>query len=161
VVGMLFVGVAMEDTTRDARNSFRATKVGKSGYVFVLQGSGSDRGKYLVSKDGARDGENVWEQKDDTGRLFVQSLVTKAMQADPGQTHMERYPWRNPGDAVARIKISAVTYYKPWDWVIGVCAYEDDYSDLVHTVEDSLGAGTRIALACAAGLALVGGVMAT
>ncbi|MGA2258293.1 MAG: methyl-accepting chemotaxis protein, partial [Thermoguttaceae bacterium] len=81
--------------------------------------------------------------------------------ADPGQSTSDRYTWKNPGDTVARTKINSGTYYKPWDWVVGVSAYEDDYNDLIRAAEDSLGAGTRIALACAAGLALVGGVMAT
>ena len=160
VVGMLFVGVAQDDTSRDARNTFLATKVGKSGYVFVLQGSGNDRGKYVVSKDGERDGENVWEQKDNTGRPFVQSLVTNALQVDPNQVHQERYEWKNPGEAAARTKVSSVMYYKPWDWVVGVCAYEDDYGDLLGPAERSIGAGTRVALACAALLAIVGGVVA-
>ena len=161
VVGMLFVGVAQEETTHDVCNSFRATRLGKSGYVFVLQGSGGDRGKYVLSKDGTRDGENVWEEKDDSGHTFIQSLVTKAMQADPSRPHQQRYSWKNPGEAAARTKISSAMYYKPWDWVIGVCAYEDDYDDLIDAAENSLHSGTRIALVCAALLALCGGAMAT
>ncbi len=160
VIGMLFVGVAQEEALRDLHNCFRATKLGKSGYVFMLQGTGSEQGKYILSKDGTQDGQNIWDEKDDSGRLFVQSLVAKALQADPGKATLERYSWKNPEDAVARAKISSAVYYKPWDWVIGVSAYEDDYNDLIGAAENSLSAGTRIALACAVGLALVGGLAA-
>jgi methyl-accepting chemotaxis protein len=160
VVGMLFVGVGQMEMTQELRSCFRATKLGKSGYVFVLQGNGNDRGKYILSKDGARDGENIWNAKDDSGRLFVQSFMTSAMQADPGQSASVRVPWKNPGDAVARTKINSGVYYKPWDWVIGVSAYEDDFNDFVRTAEDSLTAGTRIALYCAVVLALVGAAAA-
>jgi methyl-accepting chemotaxis protein len=159
VEGMLFVGVAETDTTRDLRNCFRATKLGKSGYAFILQGSGSERGKYILSKDGAVDGEIVWNQKDDAGQTFVQSIVNKAMQADAGKAIVERYPWKNPGDAMARSMISSATYYQPWDWVIGVSAPVADYDDLIGAAVDSMSAGTRIALACAVGLALVCGAI--
>jgi methyl-accepting chemotaxis protein len=161
VVGMLFVGSAEKNITQDLIKCFRAIRLGRSGYVFVLQGSGSDRGKYILSKDGVRDGENIWEAKDDTGRPFVQSFVTAAIQADPGQPVSDRYLWRNPSDAVARVKINSGVYYKPWDWVVGVSAYEDDYNELTTAAEASLGAGTKIALLCAVGLALAGGVVAT
>ena len=33
------------------------------------------------------------------------------------------------GESEARRKIAAVTYFEPWDWVIGVGAYEADYQD--------------------------------
>jgi methyl-accepting chemotaxis protein len=82
------------------------------------------------------------------------------MQADPGKPASERYAWKNPGDTTARIKISSVAYYQPWDWVIGVCAYEDDYNELIESATNSLSTGIRIAVIIAVGLVLIVGAAA-
>ncbi len=160
VVGMWFIGVPQDETMRYVYDAFRATKASKSGYVFVLQGSGADRGKYFLSKDGARDGENVWEEKDAAGRPAVQSLIAAALNAVPGTPSAAPGGWNNPDDKAGRTSITAVTYYPAWDWVIGVCAYEDDYSDLTRGATDALTTGSGLAVACAVGVALLGGVLA-
>ncbi len=48
------------------RHAIMDIKIGETGYVYVL----STKGEYLISKDGKRDGENIWGAKDTTGRLF-------------------------------------------------------------------------------------------
>jgi methyl-accepting chemotaxis protein len=114
-------------------------QVGKSGYVFVLGGEGDDKGNYLISKDGTRDGENIWDAKDSDGNLFIQSMVKKAVALRAGKFDFQQYPWKNAGDDVARSKIAALTYYAPWDWVIGAGTYEDDYYAARNNVDDALG----------------------
>jgi len=37
------------------------------------------------------------------------------------------YPWQNPGEPNPRVKWSAFVYFEPWDWLINVGAYEDEY----------------------------------
>jgi methyl-accepting chemotaxis protein len=125
VTGMLFVGVKQEDL-KSLLSSIQAIKIGKSGYAYVLQGSGAGRGSYIVSKDGARDGENVWDQKDPNGRLVIQDIIKQALATTDGGQDFVTYQWKNPEDPASRTKIVAVTYYRPWDWVIGVGAYQDE-----------------------------------
>lgn len=127
VIGMLFVGVR-QDGLSNLRNSLLSTKVGKSGYVFVLEGSGANKGTYVISKDGQRDGENIWEAKDANNQKFVQSMIEDSISAGEGKTIFCKYPWKNKGESELRMKTTAVTYYKPWDWVIGVSAYQDDFA---------------------------------
>jgi methyl-accepting chemotaxis protein len=137
VIGMLYVGIKQEDQPA-LRRGIMDVVAGKSGYVYILGGSGDQKGKYIISYEGKRDGENIWEAKDANGNLFIQSVIAKARAVKPGECDFERYPWRNKGEDNARWKIAAVTYFEPWDWVIGVGAYEDDYHDARVRVNQAL-----------------------
>ncbi|MBI5818465.1 MAG: methyl-accepting chemotaxis protein [Verrucomicrobia bacterium] len=139
VVGMLYVGVAVTDITRDARQSIMAQKVGKTGYIFVVGAKTDQRGKYIISKNGERDGESIWESKDANGHAFIQSIVEKALKTKDGVADFETYAWKNKDETQARSKITAVTYYEPWDWVIGAGTYEDDFGDTLLAVAAAIG----------------------
>jgi len=102
-------------------------RIGESGYIFVLGGSGAQQGRYIVSLDGARDGESIWEARDVSGNLFVQGIVSRALAAGDGKTaRSEAYPWQNKGESKIRNKIAYMMYYKPWDWVISAGVYEEE-----------------------------------
>ena len=120
------------------RNGIGKTKVGKAGYVYVLGGKGDHAGRYVISKNGERDGEKIWEAKDADGRLFIQSIVNKGLALRDQTVDFERYPWMNKGENTARMKIAAISYYEPWDWVIGVGVYEDDLFSACNTAESTL-----------------------
>lgn len=150
VVGMLYIGVGLKDINRELYESVTRMTVGTSGYVYVLGAKGKDRGTYHISKGGKRDGENIWEAKDADGRLFIQSLIGKAVATSKGSVDFERYPWKNEGDAEPRTKVAAITYYEPWDWVIGAGVYEDDFAGVLKASRDSLDTTIRYCLVCAA-----------
>jgi methyl-accepting chemotaxis protein len=122
VIGMLYVGVPQESAT-SLRAAIMAAKVGKTGYVYVLD----SKGNYVISKDGKRDGECIWAAKDAGGNLFVQEICKKAPALKPGEIAEQRYPWKNEGDAVAREKVVRLAYFQPWDWIIGVGSYTDEF----------------------------------
>jgi methyl-accepting chemotaxis protein len=139
IIGMLYTGVGLSDINRDLHQSLLKQVVGKSGYVFVVGAVGDQRGRYLISKDGLRNGENIWEAKDSQGRLFIQSMVEKALRTRQGAVELEQYSWRNPGEPKDRVKLTAITYYAPWDWVIGAGTYLDDYADARAVTNAALG----------------------
>ncbi len=112
-------------TEGNLRALILSKKVGKEGYVFVLGGKGQEQGRYIISAEGKRDGDNIWNARDSDGRLFVQSIVNKALALAPGETAIERYSWVK-ADGSPGMKIAKIVYYEPWDWVIGASAYEDD-----------------------------------
>ena len=101
-------------------------KIGQTGYVYVIGGKDENRGHYIISFNGKRDGENIWNAKDSEGNLFIQSIVGKALSLLPSRIATEKYPWKNKTDKKARTKIAKIVYYGPWDWVIGASAYEDE-----------------------------------
>ena len=126
IIGMLFVGEKLEGVT-SLRKAIMGMKVGKLGYVGVIGGKGEHRGQYIISKDGARDGESIWEQKDIHGNAVVQTIVAKALKQPKGEAFYHEYIWQNPGDPQPRKKVSSVIYFEPFDWVIVAGTYEDDF----------------------------------
>ncbi len=135
LTGMLFVGIPESTATNNFREAIKKIKVGQTGYVYVLNASGENRGKYVISKDGKRDGENIWEAKDAGGRLFIQDICRKATELKDGEVCESRYPWKNTGDPAPRTKIARVMYFQPWDWVIGVGSYEEEFFNTVQTIK--------------------------
>ncbi len=136
IIGMLFVGMKLEPLEERVRTAILNTKVGESGYVFVLQGTGIDKGQYIISKDGIRDGENILNSVDVSGNYFIKTLIDKALKLGPGQLDTLRYLWQNPGDPNPRWKIARISYYQPWDWVIGISSYEDEMNIYSSVLED-------------------------
>lgn len=126
VVGILYMGVQQE-AVESLRRSIMNIRIGESGYVFVLGGSGDQRGRYLISLNGERDGEDIWDATDASGRRFVQSIVEGAVAGGGTTIHFEEYPWQNVGESEPRVKIAAAIYFEPWDWVIAASAYKDDF----------------------------------
>ncbi len=98
-------------------------KVGKTGYVFVLDAEGA----YVVSKDGASDGKNIMESKDASGVPFIRKMIE-------AKSGIHRYQWTNEGEKAAREKFAAVSYYDGWDWVIGASAYTDDFTSRARAI---------------------------
>jgi methyl-accepting chemotaxis protein len=167
IIGMLYVGVKQQGIA-SLRRSILDTKVGKTGYVYVLGGSGEQRGRYIISKEGKRDGESIWNAKDADGNLVIQSIVKKALTLKKGEVAYERYKWKNAGDPAPRRKIAAITYFKPWDWVIGAGSYEDEFYAAAQRAQSgifkmlwwSLGIGAASLFAAALLAFFLGGTIA-
>ena len=146
VVGALYVGIPQENVP-SLRKAIMDIKVGQTGYVFVLD----SKGHYVISHQGKRDGEKIWEAKDSDGVLFIQEICKKAVAAAPGQIVEQRYPWKNPGDSEARVKIARVMYFEPWDWVIGASSYIDEFYEASRRV-DTIGRKVMTLLLIVAGV---------
>lgn len=135
VIGALYVGIEQEQL-QSLRRGIMDIQVGHDGYVWVVGGHGEQRGRYIISKQGSRDNEYLLDIQDEDGTLFVQRMIDKSL-ALPRLTNgsaipvaFDRYPWKNPGETEARYKSVALTYFAPWDWVIGAAYYESDFEPL-------------------------------
>ncbi len=144
LMGMLYVGVRQKAVESRIRNAILQTRVGQTGYVYVLGGKGEDRGKYIVSYKGERDGEDIWASIDSEGRYFIQEIISKAVTLGPKEMTTVRYPWKNPGEEQARWKVARIAYYAPWDWVIGTSVYEDELQTYRTVLTDGRLRMTRI-----------------
>jgi len=122
VIGMLEVGIPQEGV-KSFRKAIYDIKIGKTGYLWVL----NSKGHYVISKDGLRDGDDISQAKDSNGRLFVKALVDVGTALKPGEVGEGRYPWKNKGETKERMKIARLMYFAPWGWVIGAGAYEDEF----------------------------------
>jgi len=130
VVGMLYVGVPQESVS-SLRKQIMGIKVGKTGYVYVID----SKGNYVISKDGKRDGECIWGAKDAGGTLFIQEICQKSLKLNHDEVAEQLYPWKNAEDSVARVKVARIKYFKPWDWIIGVGSYVDEFDQASREID--------------------------
>ena len=124
VIGISYFGVPME-SAKQLRHSIMDIQIAQTGYVYVLDG----KGNYVISKDGKRDGENIWDATDSDGVYFIREIVEKAKAAGTEEVFDQYYPWKNKGDSEARMKIARCVYYEPWDWIIGASSYIDEFEE--------------------------------
>lgn len=150
-------GSELEAQREQLKDFIADQDIGKTGYIWVLRGSGDQRGTYIVSKDRERDGENIYAAQDADGDYFIQEMVNRSVE-NPEEVFLKQYPWKNPGEDSARPKVAAVTYVEELDWVIGASAYYSDFtgpsaeakSDAVEKLV--LGGGLLIVIAVGASL---------
>jgi len=109
----------------EARNALKKINVGETGYIYAMSGDG-DLKVHL-----AREGENVYNEKDEKGRYFIREMCEKARASKPGEVLYIIYPWRNPGlgDKRARNKVVAYRYLREWDWIIAAGGYLEETYD--------------------------------
>jgi uncharacterized coiled-coil DUF342 family protein len=130
VIGALYVGIPQESVT-SLRQAIMSVNVGKTGYIFVLDSVGN----YVISLGGKRDGESIKDARDANGNYFIREMCQNALASGEREIFEQSYPWKNQGEHIARNKIARLVYYKPWDWVIGASAYEDEFYDSTMRME--------------------------
>ncbi len=108
-----------------SRRALKRVQVGETGYIYAM----TTRGDLAVHI--AREGENVFDERDEDGRFFIRAMCQAAKAAAPDQVLSIIYPWRNPElDVKTRQKMVAYRYFAPWDWVIAAGGYLDEtYED--------------------------------
>ena len=154
VIGMLYVGTPESVAVDRLRKEFIAQKVGKTGYVYVLNATGKTKGHYIVSQGGRHDGENIWDARDASGNYFIRQICQRAVTLGPGETAFVRYSWQNPGEPGPYVKLVCVKYYKPWDWVIGIGLPEKEATEARDAIQ---GVASRSAWILGVLLVLAGG----
>ncbi len=159
VYGILYVGTPERLATDQLRNHITSIKVGTTGYVFVLNAEGQKAGDYVISQNGMRDGENIYNARSPDGSYFVREMVAEAKSLSNGGYKIIRYPWKNASDGRERMKITVYAYYEPWDWLIGVGSYEDEFYAAVSDLHNTLKSVEHIQMAVTlfAGLLAAGG----
>ncbi|MFP4369599.1 MAG: Cache 3/Cache 2 fusion domain-containing protein [Candidatus Kapaibacterium sp.] len=137
VIGILYTGLRQEED-ETIRKAIMDIQVGETGYVYVLGGKGSSKGNYIISNNGERDGEYIYDVKDSDGNFFVRQIIDKALNTVDGEVDYLLYNWKNDENEKARKKISAITYFEPWDWVIGASSYEEEFYETSAAIAGGL-----------------------
>jgi len=125
IIGMLYVGIKQENVT-SLRKALMAAKAGSSGYVYVLRGTGDQKGEYVISRDGKEDGANAWDLQDASGDHPMQRIINDAIGSGDGRVSFLQYADKNTAGGTVRERTDAAIYFAPWDWVIGVGSYDDE-----------------------------------
>ena len=129
VVGALFVGIPEVKITSHLFNSLADLKIGKTGYAFILD----SQGRYVLSHGRKSDGMDISNVKDANGRFVIRDMIDIAKKLKPDQSEIIYYDWKNIDEQKARTKVAAIAYFAPWDWTIGLSAYQEDFLDELYS----------------------------
>lgn len=132
VVGILYVGVAQESVA-SLREAITSTRVGETGELMVLTGSGADRGQVRIARE-LPAGTALLDETDDAGTAYVAELIDAAVAADG-----EVVRARHLTGAGAQPTLLRATFFAPWDWVLLAQAPEEEF----RTAHEVLAAGRR------------------
>lgn len=117
--------VDLETAKREARAALKKVNVGDSGYIYAMTSKGD------LKVHIAREGENVYNEKDENGHYFIREMCKTAVNSSPGEVLFIIYPWRNAvlGDDYPRKKVVAYRYFREWDWIVATGGYLDETYD--------------------------------
>ncbi|MBE0577027.1 MAG: cache domain-containing protein [Desulfuromonadales bacterium] len=98
----------------ELKNRIKAKRVGQTGYIYCMDRKGT------LTVHPEAEGENIYAAEDSNGIHFIKQMCEQS-------EGWIRYPWQNPGEIQPRRKIVRYLYYQPWDWIIAVGSYEDEF----------------------------------
>ncbi|MEW6488541.1 MAG: cache domain-containing protein [Thermodesulfobacteriota bacterium] len=96
------------------KDRIKAKKVGTTGYIYALTADGT------LTIHPFHEGENIWDEQDHEGRFFIREICRN-------KRGWIRYPWKNRDELWPRTKIVRYDHFEPWDWVVGVGSYEEEF----------------------------------
>lgn len=115
----LLVGPQNPDGTRDLSKS--TIKVGDTGYIFAQDTKG------ILTMHPKLEGKSIWDVQGGVGKLIAEKKNGDV-----------RYAWINPGEDKPRYKITVLKYFEPWDWIIAVGSYEEEFYGEANHIKSSL-----------------------
>jgi len=108
-------GQISEDAAKQLASEILLSQtIGSSGYIFCMESSG----KLKVHPNAAMINTDI------SNHDFVKTQIGQK------QGYIE-YEWANPGTP-KRLKALYMVYFKPWDWIISVTAYKNEFKELVN-----------------------------
>jgi len=116
---------------QELKDKIKAKRVGETGYIFCMD----EKGTFTVHP--SEEGKNLIDAVDSSGHKFIREMVEK-------KRGWIRYPWRNPGESHARMKIVRYDYFKPWGWIVAVGSYEDEFYREANKIRGRIAAAMTI-----------------
>lgn len=107
------------------KEQIKAKKVGNTGYIYAVDISGN------LKIHPFQEGDNIYNEQDDEGRYFIREMCKK-------RTGWIRYPWINEGETAPRMKIARYDYFEPWQWVVAVGSYEDEFYGPANAIKEHI-----------------------
>jgi PAS domain S-box-containing protein len=89
--------------------------IGKTGYIYCI----NSKGVAVAHPHPAVAGQNHIHEE------FIKEQIKRK------NGYLE-YEWQGPADAQKRSKALYMTYFEPWDWIISVSSYREEFKDLVN-----------------------------
>ncbi len=106
----------------DFKKSVLDLRFGKTGYSFVIDGSGN---AVIHPK---LQGVNIFEAKDLPNTYLKEMLRRK--------TGEIKYFWKNPDEQKARLKLCLFNYLPEYDWIVGSSSYHKEFYEPLHLIRN-------------------------
>ncbi len=107
--------ITLRQAKQQAAALLLAQTIGTTGYIAVV----NSQGVLLVHPKAGLVGADI------SRHAFVRKMIHNK------QGYLE-YDWRNPGENEPRPKAMYMTYFAPWDWIITVSSYREEFNTLVN-----------------------------
>ncbi|MES9991802.1 MAG: diguanylate cyclase [Candidatus Thiodiazotropha sp.] len=120
------LSLTAEMTTKQAQtlamNTLKRSTYGKNGYFWINDG----KGKMIMHPYRAdMVGQVLLDMKDINGKLFFKQFIDVSKKGGGWVA----YYWPKPHTDEEYPKISYVSYFEPWDWIVGTGDYIDDMEE--------------------------------
>jgi methyl-accepting chemotaxis protein len=116
--------LSTEAAQREARQRVAALRYGNGDYFLVIDTSAR---MIMHPIKPALNGQDLSDYKDPTGKPIFAEMAALAKRSGSG---FEAYRWPKPGKETPQPKLSYVTEFMPWGWILGTGVYVDDLDDL-------------------------------
>lgn len=137
VIGSFYVGVRQESVD-SLRRAIQRVDIGDQGYVWIVHGVDEQRrGETVFWKDAKQSGQNLVEFRDVEDAPVFQRVINQATALEPGSVGTAEATWADPGERYPQQKLLAYTWFREWDWVIGLTAYESDFGNARGSVNEA------------------------
>ncbi|MFE8701817.1 methyl-accepting chemotaxis protein [Cytobacillus sp. FJAT-54145] len=114
--------IAGPPTTENLRDFTKAAFLYKTqGYMFAFDSNaiGTAHPKGLEGNDNSK-------VQDAAGNYLIVDMINMSKNENP-EDRIHIYDWMNKGETVTREKIAYMSYYEPWDWMVGIGAYTEEF----------------------------------
>uniref|UniRef100_B8HSN5 Circadian input-output histidine kinase CikA n=1 Tax=Cyanothece sp. (strain PCC 7425 / ATCC 29141) TaxID=395961 RepID=B8HSN5_CYAP4 len=157
VIGMLYVGVAQSNLP-SLTQTIQKTRFGRTGYIYVVRGSGQQRGEVIIPRPGEQQDVSGWKIKDADGQFVVQNIIKTALSVPPGEFSSIRYRWVDSVTKKVEWRVDTLKYYAPWDWVIAISKDEADFKIFFNRLENNRTLNLVVSVGLGFVVAILGGL---
>jgi methyl-accepting chemotaxis protein len=133
--------LSREEAQMEAREMIRGLRYNESEYFFIQN---LEQRMLLHPTNPALEGQDVSGLKDAKGVAINQEMLQVAQRDGKG---VVRYSWPKPGHVEPVEKISYITLFTPWGWILGTGVYIDDIQQ--KFADEALKIGSIGAVICA------------
>ncbi len=126
LIGILYVGIPQEQDSK-IRDRIMELRIGESGFASILHGDGSTKGTLIISHRGDNDGENLAHSNNPAKSKYGKDVINIALSLKQDSIFYYKHKWMSRDDTYPREVMTSIQYFEPWDWIICITAYLEDF----------------------------------
>lgn len=107
--------ITQEEAQNRARRILYSQSIGQTGYIYCIDSNGDA----VAHPNPNVAGQNHLHEE------FIKEQIKRK------NGYLE-YEWKGPEDTGKRAKALYMSYFKPWDWIISVSSYREEFKKLVN-----------------------------